>query len=165
MNYPYQKALGFLSQASRQKLLTKHMAKKLLTKIKLQIPGGQATPAPPVGPALGQHGLNIQEFCMKFNEKSRERMGETVPVEINVYQDRTFDFVMKISPASELIKKAAKLPKGSSKPLTEKIGSITTAQLREIAEKKMPDLNTNDVEQAMKIIAGSARQMGVEIKD
>jgi large subunit ribosomal protein L11 len=141
------------------------MAKKLLTKIKLQIPGGQATPAPPVGPALGQHGLNIQEFCMKFNEKSRDRMGETVPVEINVYQDRTFDFVMKISPASELIKKAAKLQKGSGKPLTEKIGSITTAQLREIAEKKMPDLNTNDVEQAMKIIAGSARQMGVEIKD
>src|SRR5204862_284881 len=140
------------------------MAKQLTAQIKLQCPGGQATPAPPVGPALGQHGLNIQEFCMKFNEKSRERMGETVPVEINIYKDRTYDFTMKISPASELIKKAAKLQKGSSKPLTEKIGSITTAQLREIAEKKMPDLNTNDVEQAMKIIAGSARQMGVEIK-
>lgn len=141
------------------------MAKKVLTKIKLQIPAGQATPAPPVGPALGQHGLNIQDFCSKFNEKSRERMGETVPVEISVYADRTFDFIMKISPASELIKKAAKLSKGSSKPLTEKIGSITKAQLREIAEKKMPDLNTTDVEQAMKIIAGSARQMGVEVKD
>ena len=141
------------------------MAKKILTKIKLQIPAGQATPAPPVGPALGQHGLNIQEFCQKFNAASQARMGETVPVEITVYADRTYDFVMKISPASELIKKIAKLPKGSSKPLTEKIGSITKAQLREIAEKKMPDLNTNDVEQAMKIIAGSARQMGVEIKD
>ena len=141
------------------------MAKKLLTKIKLQIPGGQATPAPPVGPALGQHGLNIQDFCSRFNEKSRERMGETVPVEISVYADRTFDFIMKIAPASELIKKIIKLPKGSSKPLTEKVGTITKAQLREVAEKKMPDLNTDDIEQAMKIIAGSARQMGVEIKD
>ena len=141
------------------------MAKKILTKIKLQIPGGQATPAPPVGPALGQHGLNIQEFCQKFNAESKDRMGETVPVEITVYQDRTFSYIMKISPASELIKKIAKLPKGSSKPLTEKVGSITTAQLREVAEKKMPDLNTTDIEQAMKIIAGSARQMGVEIKD
>ena len=136
-----------------------------MTKIKLQIPGGQATPAPPVGPALGQHGLNIQDFCSKFNEKSRERMGETVPVEISVYADRTFDFIMKIAPASELIKKIIKLPKGSSKPLTEKVGTITKAQLREVAEKKMPDLNTDDIEQAMKIIAGSARQMGVEVKD
>ena len=141
------------------------MAKKLLAKIKLQIPGGQANPAPPVGPALGQRAVNIQEFCQKFNAASKDRMGEIVPVDISVYQDRTFDFVMKVSPASELIKKAAKLQKGSSKPLTEKAGSITKAQLREIAEKKMPDLNTNDVEQAMKIIAGSARQMGVEIKD
>ena len=141
------------------------MAKKILTKIKLQIAGGQANPAPPVGPALGQHGLNIQEFCQKFNEASRDRMGETVPVEITVYQDRTYTFVMKIAPASELIKKIAKLPKGSSKPLTEKVGSITKAQLREVAEKKLPDLNTDDVEQAMKIMAGTARQMGVEIKD
>ena len=141
------------------------MAKKILTKIKLQIAGGQANPAPPVGPALGQHGLNIQEFCQKFNEASRDRMGETVPVEITVYQDRTYTFVMKIAPASELIKKVAKLPKGSSKPLTEKVGSITKAQLREVAEKKLPDLNTDDVEQAMKIMAGTARQMGVEIKD
>lgn len=141
------------------------MAKKILTKIKLQIPGGQATPAPPVGPALGQHGLNIQEFCQKFNEATKERLGETVPVEISVYQDRTYSFIVKISPASELIMKAAKLSKGSGNPLTDKIGSITTEQLREIAEKKMPDLNTNDVEKAMKIIAGSARQMGVEIKD
>lgn len=140
------------------------MAKKLITKIKLQIPAGQANPAPPVGPALGQHGLNIQQFCQAFNEKTRDRMGDIIPVEISVYEDRTFDFITKTPPASELIKKIGKFSKGSGKPLTEKIGSITEAQLREIAEMKMPDLNTNDVEAAMKIIAGTARQMGVEIK-
>lgn len=140
------------------------MAKKVLTKIKLQIPAGQANPAPPVGPALGQHGLQIQDFCTKFNDASRDRMGDIVPVEITVYDDRSFDFIMKTSPASELIKKAAKIKKGSGKPLTDKIASITEAQLREIAETKLPDLNTNDVEQAMKIIAGTARQMGIEIK-
>jgi large subunit ribosomal protein L11 len=141
------------------------MAKKILTKIKLQIPGGQANPAPPVGPALGQHGLNIQEFCTRFNDKSKDRMGEVTPVEITVFEDRTFDFIMKTPPAGELIKKYAKISKGSGKPNLEKVGSITQEQLREIAEKKMPDLNANDVEAAMKIIAGTARQMGVEIKD
>jgi len=141
------------------------MAKKELTKIKLQIPGGQATPAPPVGPALGQHGLNIQEFCTKFNDQTRARMGDVIPVEITVYEGRTFSFIMKISPATELIKKAAGIKKGSGKPLTDKIATITKAQLREIAITKMPDLNTDDVESAMKIIAGSARQMGVKIED
>jgi len=141
------------------------MAKELLTKIILQIPAGQANPAPPVGPALGQHGLNIQEFCTKFNDATRDRMGDVVPVEISVYADRSFDFITKTSPAAVMLKKIAKLKKGSGRPNTEKVGSITTAQLREVAEAKLPDLNTNDVEQAMKIIAGSARQMGLEIKD
>lgn len=140
------------------------MAKKLLTKIKLQIPAGQANPAPPVGPALGQHGLNIQDFCSKFNEASRDRMGEITPVEISVYEDRTFDFIMKSPPASELIKKFAKIPKGSGKPLSQKVGSISKEQLAEIAKIKMSDLNTDDLEAAMKIIAGTARQMGVEVK-
>lgn len=140
------------------------MPKKLKTQVKLQIPGGVATPAPPVGPALGQHGLPIGEFVKQFNDASQNRRGEIVPVIINVYEDRTFDFIMKTAPASDMIKKAAKIEKGSGKPLTEKIGSITKAQLREIAEKKLPDLNTQDVEQAMKIITGTARQMGVEIK-
>lgn len=140
------------------------MAKKVKTIIKLQIPGGQANPAPPIGPALGQHGLQIQDFCTKFNAASKERMGDIVPVEITVYEDRSFDFIMKTSPAAVLIQKAANIKKGSGKPLTEKVGSITKAQLKEIAEKKMPDLNTNNVEQAMKIIEGTARQMGVDIK-
>jgi len=140
------------------------MAKKILTKIKLQIPAGQANPAPPVGPALGQHGLNIAQFCKDFNERSKDRMGDITPVEITVFEDRTYTFILKTPPASELIKKAAKIAKGSGKPLTEKVGSITRAQLKEIAEKKMPDLNANDIEAAMKIIAGTARQMGVEIK-
>lgn len=140
------------------------MAKKLKTQIKLQIPGGAATPAPPVGPALGQHGLPIGEFVSQFNSASADRRGETVPVIINVYEDRTFDFIMKTAPASDMIKKAAGIQKGSGKPLTDKVGTITKAQLREIAQKKLPDLNTNDVEQAMKIIAGTARQMGVEVK-
>ena len=140
------------------------MAKKLVTQIKLQIPAGAATPAPPVGPALGQHGLNIADFVKRFNDASADRRGETVPVIISVFEDRTFDFIMKVAPASGLILKAAKIAKGSGKPLSEKVGSITSAQLREIAETKMPDLNTKDVDAAMKIIAGTARQMGVEIK-
>ena len=140
------------------------MAKKILTKIKLQIPAGQANPAPPVGPALGQHGLSIQDFCTRFNDASKDRMGDIVPVEISVYADRTFDFIMKSSPASELIKKYAQIKKGSGKPLTEKVGSLDKGQLEEIAKIKMADLNTDDVEQAIKIIAGTARQMGVEIK-
>jgi large subunit ribosomal protein L11 len=141
------------------------MAKKLVTQIKLQVTGGQANPAPPVGPALGQHGLNIQAFCVQFNDQTKDRMGDTVPVVINVYDDRTFDFITKTAPASELIKKAAKLKSGSKKANSEKVGTITTAQLREIAEKKMSDLNTTNVEAAMRTIAGSARQMGVDIKD
>jgi large subunit ribosomal protein L11 len=141
------------------------MAKKLITQIKLQIPAGQATPAPPVGPALGQHGLQIQAFCIQFNDATKDRMGDTVPVVINVYDDRTFDFITKTPPASELVKKAAKLKSGSKKANSEKVGSITTEQLREIATVKMQDLNTTDVEAAMRTIAGTARQMGVEIKD
>ena len=140
------------------------MAKKLVTQIKLQIQGGAATPAPPVGPALGQHGLPIGDFVTQFNAATQERRGEVVPCVISVYDDRTFDFITKVAPASELIKKAAGIKKGSGKPLTEKIAIITKEQLKEIAEKKMPDLNTEDVEQAMKIIAGTARQMGVQIK-
>jgi large subunit ribosomal protein L11 len=140
------------------------MAKKIKTKIKLQIVGGQANPAPPVGPALGQHGLNIAEFCRQFNDKTKDKMGDIVPVEITVYEDRSFDFILKISPATELIKKAAGIKKGSGKPLTEKVGSITDAQLEEIAKIKMADLSAKDIEAAKKIIAGSARQMGVEIK-
>jgi len=142
------------------------MAKKIITKIKLQIRGGQANPAPPVGPALGQHGLNIAEFCAKFNDATRaDRMGEVVPVEITVYVDRTYTFILKTAPASELIKKYAKISKGSSSPLSQKIGSITDEQLTEIAKTKMPDLNTKNIDAAKKIIAGSARQMGIEIKD
>ncbi len=140
------------------------MAKKIKALIKLQIVGGQANPAPPVGPALGQHGLNIQEFCQRFNEMTKDRMGDVVPVEITVYEDRSYTFITKTAPASELIKKFAKISKGSSKPLTDKVGSLTQDQLREIAQIKLSDLNANDVEAAMKIIAGTARQMGVEIK-
>ena len=140
------------------------MAKKVITKIKLQIPAGQANPAPPVGPALGQHGLNIQDFCTKFNDASKDKMGDIIPVEISVYEDRSFDFIMKTPPAAVLIKKVGKFKKGSANPLIDKIGSITNDQLKEIAEIKLPDLNTNDINQAMRIIAGTAKQMGVEIK-
>lgn len=139
------------------------MAKKLKTIIKLQIPAGQANPSPPVGPALGQHGLNIQEFCVKFNEKTKAQMGDIVPVEISVFEDRTYTFIMKTPPASELLKKAAGIKKGSSKPLQEKVGQVTKQQIREIAEKKMPDLSANDIEAGMKIIEGTARQMGLTI--
>jgi len=144
--------------------LTNNMAKKELTKIKLQIQGGKATPAPPVGPALGQHGIAIQDFCSQFNEATKNQGGDIVPVVITVYEDRSFDFIMKTPPASELIKKAAGIKKGASNPLTDKAGKITKQQLREIAEKKLPDLNTNDVDQAAKIIAGTARQMGITVE-
>jgi len=139
--------------------------KEIMTKIKLQIRGGQANPAPPVGPALGQAGLNIQEFCTKFNDASKDKMGELVPVVITVYKDRTYDFVMKSAPASELIKQAIKIKKGSGKSLTEKAGTITQKQLEEIAEKKMADLNAHDIKAGAKIIAGTAKQMGVEVKN
>lgn len=140
------------------------MPKKIVKSIKVMATGGAATPAPPLGPALGQAGINIQQFVQQFNAATQDRRGEVVPAVINVYEDRSFDFVLRIAPASELIKKAAKIEKGSGKPLTEKIGKITQAQLREIAEKKLPDLNTKDIEQAMKIIAGTCQQMGVEVK-
>ncbi|MFH1946928.1 MAG: 50S ribosomal protein L11 [Candidatus Magasanikbacteria bacterium] len=140
------------------------MAKKLTTQIKLQIKGGLANPAPPVGPALGQHGLDIQAFCLQFNAATQDKKGEVVPVIINVYDDRTFDFITKVAPASTLIMKAAGIEKGAGNPLKDKAGKITKAQLKEIAEKKMPDLNANDIESAMKIIAGTARQMGVKVE-
>jgi large subunit ribosomal protein L11 len=140
------------------------MAKKIKTKIKLQIPGAAANPAPPVGPALGQHGLNIAQFCKEFNERTKDQAGSIIPVEITVYEDRSYDFILKTPPAAELIKKAAGISKGSGKPLTEKVGKISAAQLEEIAKTKMPDLNAHDLEAAKKIIAGTARQMGVEIK-
>ncbi len=140
------------------------MAKKITKKLKLVIPAGKATPAPPTGPALGQAGVNIGEFVKQFNDATAKMMGDVVPVEITVYEDRTFTFILKTPPASNLILKALGKDKGSGKNAVSKIGSITKAQLREIAEKKMPDLNANDIEAAMKIIAGSARSMGVEIK-
>jgi len=140
------------------------MAKKIKTVIKLQIQAGKANPAPPVGPALGQHGLNIQEFCVKFNEATKDKMGDIIPAEITVYEDRTFDFVLKTPPASDMLRKAAGVEKGSGNPLKNKVGSITPEKLREIAEKKMPDLNANDVEGAAKVIAGTARSMGIKVE-
>ncbi len=140
------------------------MAKEVLTKIKLQIPAGKANPAPPVGPALGQHGLNIQDFCNQFNEATKDKGGDIIPVEISVYKDRSFDFILKTPPASTLIMKAAGIKKGAGNPLTDKAGKITKQQAKEIAEIKMPDLNTDDIDQAVKIIEGTARQMGVKVK-
>jgi len=140
------------------------MSKKIKTIIKLQIPAGQATPAPPVGPALAQHGVNIAEFCQKFNEASKSQQGSTTPVEITVYEDKTYDFKLKQPPASELLKKAAGIEKGSSEPNRKKIAKISKSQIKEIAEKKMVDLNAMDIEQAMKIIEGTAKSMGIEIK-
>lgn len=142
----------------------KIMAKTIKTVIKLQIPAGKANPAPPVGPALGQHGLNIQEFCTKFNEQTKDKGGDIIPAEITIYEDRSFDFILKTPPASDLIKKAAGVKKGAGNPLTDKVGKINKEQLREIAEKKMPDLNANDVEAAEKIVAGTARNMGITIE-
>ncbi|MBK5230728.1 MAG: 50S ribosomal protein L11 [Thermoleophilia bacterium] len=139
------------------------MAKKVMTLIKLQVPGGQANPAPPVGPALGQHGVNIMDFCKAFNAQTQQDNGTTIPVEITVYEDRSFTFITKTPPAAVLIKQAINLAKGSGVPHLEKVGKITEAQLREIAETKMQDLNANDVDAAIKIIAGTARSMGVEV--
>src|SRR3972149_8300847 len=140
------------------------MAKKIKIIVKLQIPGGKATPAPPVGTALGPHGVNLSDFVGKFNEATRDRTGAVTPVELTIYEDRTFTFILKTPPAAELLKKAAGIPKGSGKPLQEKVGKVTRAQVREIAMKKMPDLNTDDVEAAMRIIEGTARQMGIIIE-
>jgi large subunit ribosomal protein L11 len=139
------------------------MAKKVLTQIKLQAVGGQASPAPPVGPALGQHGINIMEFCKAFNAQTQSDLGTTIPVVITVYEDRSFTFVTKTPPAAVLIKQAISLEKGSGEPHRVKVGKITKAQVREIAEKKFEDLNANDLDQASKIIAGTARSMGVDV--
>lgn len=139
------------------------MAKKVKTIIKLQCPAGRANPAPPVGPALGQHGLNIMDFCNKFNEATRELGNTVIPAVITVYEDRTFDFVLKQPPASVLLKQSAKIEKGAANPLKDKVGTISKAQLKEIASIKMPDLNASDLDQAEKIIAGTAKSMGIKI--
>jgi large subunit ribosomal protein L11 len=141
------------------------MAKEVINVVKLNLPAGTATPAPPVGPALGQAGVNIMEFVKAFNERTASQKGSTLPVEITVYKDRTFTFIVKQPLASDLIRQAAGIQSGSANPLRNKVGKITRQQLREIAERKMPDLNANDVEAAMRIIAGTARSMGVEIVD
>ena len=140
------------------------MAKKVIGFIKLHVPGGQANPAPPVGPALGQHGVNIMEFCKQFNARTQAAQGVVTPVEITVYGDRSFSFITKTPPASYLIKKAAGLPKGSGVPNTEKVGKVSRAQLQEIAELKMSDLNTTKIESAIKMLAGTARSMAIEVE-
>src|SRR5213083_1970408 len=139
------------------------MAKKVLTLIKLQVPGGAANPAPPVGPALGQHGVNIMEFCKAFNAQTQDQNGRIIPVEITVFEDRSFTFITKTPPAAVLIKEAAGIDKGSGEPNREKVGRLTRDQVRQIAERKLPDLNANDVDQASKIIEGTARSMGVDV--
>jgi len=139
------------------------MPKPIKTIIKLQIRAGQANPAPPIGPALGQHGLDIQQFCNQFNEATKDKGGDIIPAEITIYEDRSFDFKLRTPPASDLLKKAAGIEKGSGEPHKTKVGKVTKQQIREIAEKKMADLNANDIEAAMKIIEGTARNMGIQI--
>ena len=139
------------------------MAKKVITMIKLQIPAGKANPAPPIGPALGQHGVNIMEFCKAYNAKTQDQAGMIIPVEISVYADRSFTFVTKTPPASILLIKAAKVDKGSAEPNRDKVGSVTQEDIRKIAELKMPDLNANTIEQAMRMIAGTAVSMGITV--
>jgi large subunit ribosomal protein L11 len=141
------------------------MAKELKAKVKLQCPGGSATPAPPVGPALGQHGVNIGEFVKRFNDATKDMRGTMIPVIISIYSDRSFDFITKSPPASELLKQAAGITKGSPVPHTDKVGKVTKAQVKKIAETKLRDLNARDVDAAMRIVMGTARSMGVEIKD
>ena len=138
--------------------------KPVLAVVKLQIPAGQATPAPPVGTALGQHGVNIMDFCRQYNDATQQQSGQIIPVELTIYEDRSFSFITKQPPAAELIKKAAGIDSGSGEPNREKVGRLTQAQVRTIAEQKMPDLNANDVDMAMRIIAGTARSMGVEVE-
>jgi large subunit ribosomal protein L11 len=140
------------------------MAKKVIAVVKLQCPAGQANPSPPVGPALGQHGVNIMEFCKAFNAQTADKQGLIIPAVVTVYADRTFTYITKTPPASVLLKRAAKIAKGSGAPNKEKVGMVTEAQVREIAETKMEDLNANDVEAAMKIIAGTARSMGIQVE-
>lgn len=141
------------------------MAKQLVAEIKVQVTGGQATPAPPVGTALGPHGVNIGQFVQQFNEQTREMNGTTLPVVISVYNDRSFDFIIKSPPAAVLLKQAAKIAKGASNPLKDKVGTVTNSQLKEIAETKMADLNAGSIDQAAKIIAGTARSMGITVVD
>ena len=140
------------------------MAKKIKTVIKLQLPAGKANPAPPVGTALGPHGLNLQDFCSKFNAATADKGDNVIPVEITIYEDRTFDLKYKTPPASDLLKKAAKVEKGAANPVTGKVGKVTKEQIRQIAEIKMPDLNADSIEAAMKVVEGTARSMGIEIK-
>ncbi|MEK7160593.1 MAG: 50S ribosomal protein L11 [Patescibacteria group bacterium] len=140
------------------------MAKKIKTIAKLQLPAGQATPAPPVGPALGQHGLNLAEFCSRFNDGTKNNIGDIIPVEITIYEDRTYDLKFKTPPAADLLRKAAGVAKGAANPLKEKVGSVTREQIKQIAEKKMADLNANDIEAAMKIVEGTARSMGIKVE-
>lgn len=141
------------------------MAKEVVAKIKLQVPGGQATPAPPVGPALGQHGVNIGLFVSQFNEKTKANQGVITPVEITVYKDKSFDFIMKLPPAAVLLKQAAQIAKGSGVPNREKVGRVTRKQLTEVAKAKLKDLNTVELEQAARIMEGTARSMGLEVVD
>jgi len=141
------------------------MAKQIKAVVKIQIPAGKATPAPPIGPALAQHGLNIAEFCKKFNDATKEKMGYTIPAEVTIFVDRSYTFILKTPLAAELLRKAAGIEKGSGEPNKKKVGTVTKAQLKEIAEKKLEDLNTKDIEQAMKIIAGTAKNMGIEVKN
>lgn len=141
------------------------MAKKMLTKVKLQVPGGQANPSPPVGPSLGQHGVNIMEFCKAFNAQTQAQTGVIIPVIVTVYSDRSFTFITKSPPASVLLKQAAGIAKGASAPSVEKVGKVTRAQLRQIAETKKADLNATDIDAAIRIIAGTARSMGLEVVD
>ncbi|OGZ73444.1 MAG: 50S ribosomal protein L11 [Candidatus Staskawiczbacteria bacterium RIFCSPLOWO2_01_FULL_38_12b] len=140
------------------------MAKEIKAVVKIQIQAGKANPAPPVGPALAQHGLNIAEFCQKFNEATKDQMGYVIPAQVTIYKDRSYTFTLKTPLASELLKKAAGIEKGSGEPNKKMVGKVTKTQLKEIAEKKLKDLNTTDIEQAMKIIAGTAKNMGIEIK-
>ncbi len=140
------------------------MAKKVIAIVKLQCPAGQANPSPPVGPALGQHGVNIMEFCKAFNARTQEKAGLIIPAVISVYADRSFTFELKTPPAAVLLKRAAKIAKGASEPNRQKVGTVTSAQVREIAELKAPDLNAHDIDMAMRIIAGTARSMGIEVE-
>jgi large subunit ribosomal protein L11 len=141
------------------------MAKEILTKVKLQVPGGQATPAPPVGPALGQHGVNIGQFVSQFNERTKDMQGTIIPVEITIYKNKSFDFITKSPPAAILLKQAAQIAKGSADPLKEKVGKVTRAQVAEIASRKLADLNAVTLEAAVRIIEGTARSIGVEVVD
>lgn len=141
------------------------MAKKILAKVKLHVPAGKATPAPPVGPALGQHGVNSMEFCKAFNERTANQVGDIIPVELTIFADRSFTFICKTPPAASLLKKAAGLEKGSADPRATKVGQVSRAQVKSIAERKMPDLNAYDVDEAMRIVEGTARSMGIAVVD